>query len=333
MSSFDFLAAQMADHETGWSLGTFGAIAEFTRDPDEPTTLSRTGTCLAAVTARGGVRVEPCEGMRLFASETTTRESWNHRIALCLPEDACAMNRRAVLTELGPDTAALREQDRGAALFDLGLDALQADLCVRVADQEVAAQLRSHCGWALFAPGNPAIRVILAASPHRVFVSRLGRIEVFQPIPAAEGSSPDGPHTHVLPKLLAHRRAHAATEQVPDGFIPCAHLYPAHPAKDASGRARPFDGARHDAFQQMLRDFGDPRTRTPSSSACSRRWPPGRIPPSSHFRAIASCGRMCGSRCGSSRRRTSPCRRSRGGWRAHERPGPIDTEHIADGPD
>ena len=31
----DFLAGQMADVETGWSIGTFGAIAEFTRDADE----------------------------------------------------------------------------------------------------------------------------------------------------------------------------------------------------------------------------------------------------------------------------------------------------------
>ena len=86
--------------------------------------------------------------MRLFASESTTRESWSQRIALCLPDDACAMSRRSVLTELGPDTAALREQDRTAMLFDLGLDALQADLCVRVADPDVAFRLRSHCGWA-----------------------------------------------------------------------------------------------------------------------------------------------------------------------------------------
>ena len=332
MSSFAFLAAQMADHETGWSLGTFGAIAEFTRDPDEPTTLSRTGTCLAAVTARGGVRVEPCEGMRLFASETTTRESWNHRIALCLPEDACTMNRRAVLTELGPDTAALREQDRGAALFDLGLDALQADLCVRVADQEVAAQLRSHCGWALFAPGNPAIRVILAASPHRVFVSRLGRIEVFQPIPAAEGSSPDGPHTHVLPKLLAHRRAHAATEQVPDGFIPCAHLYPAHPAKDASGRARPFDRARHDAFQEMLRDFGDPRSYALKQrvfAAVAAGEDPSVLAFSSD-RFMRTNVRVALRQLEAANVALPSLARWLG---AHERPGPIDTEHIADGPD
>ena len=35
----EFLAAQMADHEANWSLGTFGAIAEFMRDPHEPTAL------------------------------------------------------------------------------------------------------------------------------------------------------------------------------------------------------------------------------------------------------------------------------------------------------
>jgi hypothetical protein len=31
-NNFEFLAAQMADPGTSWSLGTFGAIAEFARD-------------------------------------------------------------------------------------------------------------------------------------------------------------------------------------------------------------------------------------------------------------------------------------------------------------
>jgi hypothetical protein len=256
--TFEFLTIQMADPDTNWSLGTFGAIAEFARAPDEPVALSRDDATLAAVTARGGIRIAPQRGMRPFASESTTRESWNHRIALCLPDDQGAMHRRAVLTEVGPDLDALRQQDREATLFDLGLGAPHVDLCVRVADPLAAAELRTHVGRPLFDPGNPAMGVIFGASPHRVFVSRLGRIEVFQPIPPADGKSPEGPHTHVLPKLLLHRRTHSATEPVPNGWIPCAHLYPAHPAKDSSGRCRPFDHARHDAFQRMLRDFGDP---------------------------------------------------------------------------
>jgi Family of unknown function (DUF6925) len=134
---------------------------------------------------------------------------------------------------------------------------LQVDVCVRVADAHVAAELRSHAGRALFDPSNPAIGVILAANPHRIFMSRLGRVEVYQPIPPADGKSPTGPHTHILPKLLHHRRTHAATELVPEGWIPCGHLYPAHPAKDPLGRPCPFDPARHLAFQKMLQELGD----------------------------------------------------------------------------
>jgi hypothetical protein len=257
-SPIELLAAQMADHEASWSLGTFGAIAEFARDPDEPVELSRNSADLAAVTARGGIRIAPREDMRLFASESTTRESWSQRVSLCLPENRCAMNGRTALTALGPDAQALREQDREAVLFDLGLGTLQVDACVRVADPEVTAELLPFAGRSVFESGNPTMAIILAASPHRVFVSRLGRIEVFQPIPPADGKSPEGPHTHVLPKLLQHRRTHSATEPVPDGFVPCAHLYPAHPARDALGHDRPFDGERHAAFQSILRAFGDP---------------------------------------------------------------------------
>ena len=90
------------------------------------------------------------------------------------------MNRRAVLTEIGPDHGALRAEDRTAALFDLGLGTLQLDACVRSGDAATVAALRNWVGQSLFAHGNGAMAVILAASPHRVFVSRVGRIEVFR---------------------------------------------------------------------------------------------------------------------------------------------------------
>ena len=202
-----FLDAQMQDAETQWSVGTFGAIAEFARDADEPATLSRGMTSLSAVTERGGIRIALRTDMRPFAFETTTKDSWNHRVALCLPEDRCAMSGRTVLTEIGADHDALREQDRHAVLFDLGLGALQVDCCVRVDDPEIAAQLRAYCGHPVF--GTSAMGIILATNPHRVFLSQLGRVEVFQPIPPPDGKSPDGPHTHVLPGLLRHRRTHA----------------------------------------------------------------------------------------------------------------------------
>jgi hypothetical protein len=167
------------------------------------------------------------------------------------------MNRRAALTELNADHEALKPEHRGSVLFDLGLGALQADLCVRIDDHDTAARLRSHCGRSVFEPTNPAMGLLLETNPHRVFISRIGRIEVYAPIPPASGESPDGPHTHVLPKLLKSGRTHAATEPIPQGWIPCAHLYPAHPARDELGVSRPFDAGRHDSFQQMIEQFGD----------------------------------------------------------------------------
>jgi hypothetical protein len=248
----------LADPEAQWSLGTFGAIAEFSRDEHEPAHVSMAANVLSAITERGGIAIRPDPAIRPFASEGVTKSGWNQRIALCLPEDNCAMNRRTVLTEVGADRDALRAKDRDGLLFDLGLGARQADFCVRIDTQETAARLREHAGRPVFEPGNPAMGIILHANPHRVFLSRLGRIEVYQPIPPPTGRSPEGPHTHVLPRLLKSGRTHPATEPVPAGWVPCAHLYPPHPARDRLGLPRPFDAARHRAFQSMIAAFGDP---------------------------------------------------------------------------
>ncbi len=257
-ATIELLHRAIADPDTQWSLGTFGAIAEFSRDPDEPVALRQSGDAVSAVTARGGIALRHHPRYRALASESITKSGWNQRIALCLSEADSAMGGRAVLTELGADTAALRASDRDSILFDLGLGAPHADFCVRIGDPDTAAQLRQHAGRAVFETGNPAMGLVLAANPHRVFISRLGRIEVYQPIPPASGRSPDGPHTHVLPKLLKSARTHPATEPIPEGWIPCAHLYPPHPARDGLGDIRPFDPARHDAFQADIARFGNP---------------------------------------------------------------------------
>src|SRR5262249_9742166 len=72
------------------------------------------------------------------------------------------------------------------------------------------------------------------------------------------GKSPDGPHTHVLPKLLAHGRTHALTERLPEGWIPCAHLYPPHPLRDQFGKRRRFRQDYHAAFQALHERYGAP---------------------------------------------------------------------------
>ncbi|OCC05487.1 hypothetical protein BA190_08735 [Labrys sp. WJW] len=256
----DWIAVEIADPRTQWSMGTFGAIAEFMRDPDEDARFETAPTYCSITTARGGIRLEISEPFQPVAYETVSQKAgqWRHGIALCLPEAQCAMRRRSVLTDLGPDVEALREQDRDGILFDLGLDLLQVDMAVRTADPDLIAVLRACDGTSLFAPGNPAMAAILRTSPHRVFLTRLGRAEVYQPIPSEGQVSPDGPHTHLLARLLRSGRTHAATQPIPDGLVPCAHLFPASPLVDGLGRDKPFDAVEHARFQNLLERFGVP---------------------------------------------------------------------------
>lgn len=251
----------MADPNAQWSAGTFGAIAEFLRDPGEGAQASLEGAELSVATARGAVAIAAHPELHLVAYETVSRSAgvWRHSsIALCLPDKACAMHQRRVVTELGPDRDAVRAADRDGILFDLGLGLLQTDACVRTSDAALIAALRASEGKDLFAAENPVLMDILRASPHRVFVTRVARVEVFQPIPPPHGKSPLGPHTHILPKLLRANRTHAATSPIPTGLVPCANVYPAHALLDAEGMPRAFDRARLDAFDELLARYGVP---------------------------------------------------------------------------
>ncbi len=247
------------DAGTQWSAGTFGAIAEFLRDLDEPAAVHLEAGYLSAATVRGAVALREAANVRLLAYETISRDakSWRHSVALCLPETECSMSRRSAVAELGPDRAAVREVDRDAILFDLGLSLLQTDACIRTNDPDLIAAMRASEGKGLFDRDNPVLMDILRAGPHRVFITRVGRVEVFQPIPPPHGKSPIGPHTHILPKLLRANRTHAATTPIPAGWVPCANFYPPHALLDAEGLPRPFDRERFEGFNVLLARYGD----------------------------------------------------------------------------
>jgi hypothetical protein len=249
----------VADPTASWGLGTYGAVAEFHRTSDEPASIDM-GMTPQVVTTWGALRIDSTQDLRACAYEQPghASESWSHVLTLCLPAASSAMHHRTVLTECGPDDEALRPQDRTAVLFDLGLGTAQVDVCVRTADPEALAQLRAGLGRSLLAPDNPLMQTIARLSPHRVFICRFARLEVYQRIPGHGEAPPEGPHTHVLPHLLRHQRSHPATAPIPEGWVPCLSLYPASPVYDALGHARPFDRAAYEAFQALLRNFGDP---------------------------------------------------------------------------
>ena len=258
----DILRAAMSDPEAGWSMGSFGAIAEFHHVAGDPAPVLLEGPEFGVVTARGGIRLDRPDLIRPVAHEMLSPRPhrWQQGVSLCLPDAEAAMARRSVLSELGPDAAAIRAQDRGVILFDMGLDQAQVDFCIRTDDADLIAALRAVAGQSVFAPGNPAMGAILAAHPHRVALTRIGRVEVYQKIggPDTGGVSPAGPHTHVLPKLLRAGRTHSANTPIPEGLVPVGGFHPASPVMDPMGQERDFDPARFAAFQRLLGLWGDP---------------------------------------------------------------------------
>jgi len=249
------LCRHLHDPASSFSIGSLGAIAEFHRDAAEPLVLDDPAQ-MAIATVRGALRIDLADGVTPLAYETLSRrpERWQHGVLLCLPRGRAASGLRSRLTELGPDPGAVRAEDRAAVLFDLGLAARNVDFCVRTEAPALLAILRRSAGRSLFEPGNPALAALREASPHRIVLSRLGRVEVFQPI--GRDSTPEGPHTHLLPKLLASGRTHAAGIPVPRDQLPCLSLYPANPLFDGLGRTTAFDRERLAAFQGLLERWG-----------------------------------------------------------------------------
>lgn len=253
------LKSELERWSSGWSVGSFGAIGEFHQDDGEVLEVSDTDN-LTRATARGAIRIVPRPDMQAVAYELLSPRPrrWSQGMALCLPEQSALGAQRNVLTELGPDTEAIRPADRDGILFDIGLEQPQIDFCIRTSDPELLEILRRNIGKTTFA--SEAGHAILHAHPHRVVLSKLGRAEVFQKIggPDTGGKSPEGPHTHVLPKLLAARRTHSANTPIPEGLTPCAFLHPTNPVITTLGDDKPFNPADFARFQAYLDLYGPP---------------------------------------------------------------------------
>lgn len=246
------------DPDAGWNMGSLGAIAEFHHVAGDPVTPE--AKTLQQGTSRGAIRIDTLEGVKPVAYETLSAKShrWLQAVALCLPEEDARMNQRTVLTELGPDTAAIRAEDRDGVLFDMGLGQQQLDFCIRTSDPALLKLLRAQDRRSLMEQGNPAMGAILSAHPHRVALTRLGRVEVYQMIggPDTDGKSPEGPHTHVLPQLMRVKRTHAASTPIPKGWVPCCGFHPKSPVMGRLGEDKSFDEAAFDAFQILLSEWG-----------------------------------------------------------------------------
>lgn len=284
------IRTHLGDPQCGWGIGTFGAIAEFHRTPDEACHLEDLDS-LTFVTARGGLQIDLRPGIKIVAYEglSAYRQRWVHGLVFCLSHADGTGGQRACLTELGPDDAALRADDRASVLFDVGVGAPHLDACIRTSDPELLALLRRHVGECVVLAGHPVLRAIIAASPQRVFLSRLGRAEVYQQI--ATDVSPEGPHTHLFPKILGAGRTHASGIPLGKDALPCLWLFPPNPVFDDRGAQKPFDPVQSAAFQSLIVRYGVPEFASAKSRAkealSAHRAPDSISPPRSRLERTA----------------------------------------------
>ena len=195
---------------------------------------------------------------RALASESITKSGWNQRIALCLSEADSAMGGRTVLTELGADTAApacgrsrfdpVRSRPRRAACGFLRAHRRSRRRRGTAPARRPGGIRARQSRDGIDPGGQSASRLHQPARPDRGLSTD----------PAGLGQESRGTAHACAAEAAESGRTHPATEPIPEGWVPCAHLYPPHPARDGLGEARPFDAARHDAFQSMIERFGTP---------------------------------------------------------------------------
>ncbi len=251
----------LADPETGWSIGSFGAIGEFIQCEDD-SLLGTPGSPLTVATTKGALRFnkDVLKSAQIVAYETLSANSkrWSHGLSLCLDRTKARRNCRQGLTNLGPDAGAILSTDRTALLFDLGLSQMHIDFCIRTSHPDLIAVLTKNIGRPVFAPDNPVMGAIFEYHPHRIVSSVLGRVEVFQKIggPDTGGVSPVGPHTHLIPKLMKSGRTHSANIPIPTHLVPCCNIHPPNAFSDKHGVPIAFQKGRLDRFQPLLNAYG-----------------------------------------------------------------------------
>jgi len=252
--NLNLLSNLIRDSSNGWSIGSFGAIGEFVRDPEEPAAFEEREDCIEIATQRGAMRVAPRVPLQPIAWDSLSAdgESWGHALAFCVSRLPTA-NR--TIECLGPDGEAIRDEDGNAILFDLGVGSGIIRMCLRTSDPALIDAMNAVQGQPFLSVGS-LIGEVLRAQPHRVLLSPAGRIEVFQPVPPADGKSPEGPHTHLMPKLIAKDRPHSANVPIPDSLQSALSVHPRSPWRTMQGEKHPYDAGIDSAFAPMLARFG-----------------------------------------------------------------------------
>lgn len=203
-------------------VGVHGAVAEILRAPEENHDVERDDLTLTLRTRRCALRIEAPAFLTAFEIQRGERAPL---IALAVPAGRAGPAGPTVLTALGPDHGALLARDAGGARFDMGLGRKAARFSIRCRDG-IAPQIAGHYGAPWPESLSRTAATILAESPVRVVEAPCVRAEVEAAIPPPNGHSPDGPHTHLLPEIVAQGFDAPPDLPLPKSYILSALFHP-----------------------------------------------------------------------------------------------------------
>jgi predicted Fe-S protein YdhL (DUF1289 family) len=205
----------------GWSIGIHGAVAEFATRNDTLPEIQVGDQYLILRTSGGALRLRPPAGTRMF--ELVGAMGKVERRVLALHRSRLKGEPAGGVTELGADEDAIEPARSNERLFDLGVSRSIIRFCVRTGEPALTAALRQAGGSDLFDPAIGLVPVLLANAPDRVVISPIGRIEVSGSILHRDR---EGPHTHLLPEVLARRPLPEADFALPEGYTAGVSIFP-----------------------------------------------------------------------------------------------------------
>jgi hypothetical protein len=204
----------------GWSIGVYGAVAEFVTRHATISEIETGEDGLILRTSGGSLRLRPPPGTRVF--ELVDAAGKPERRVLALHRSRLGAVPANGVTELGADEEAIGPAHRTERLFDLGVTRSMTRFCVRTDEASLIAALQRANGLDALDPKIGLVPALLASSLDRVVISPIGRIEVVGPIVRSDRG---GPHTHLLTKLLACGSELEPGFPLPEGYAVGASVF------------------------------------------------------------------------------------------------------------
>lgn len=269
--SLSILSNYLESNAFSVSVGGLGALAEY-EGSSIKVNIRDSALTLQSKSILGAFKASIPENVKIFAQESlsSNRRLWNQDLVIAESPIPSQQSHQGILQELGIDENCLAPKDKGSLLFDLGTGLANCKFCIRTKDKSLITELRQYINQNILVDLHPAMESIIEASPTRVVISKIARIEVYQKI--SRDKTPTGPHTHLLPDLLSSKLTHSNKLALPPDCMPILNF---HPKRISRHDPQGYASCEH--FDVLLNKFGDPKyfaTKTKITRALKENTPP-----------------------------------------------------------